>query len=172
MKTETTAELVLRSALELHVCSHLNVAVTLEFSQLNSSLDSLAHEINLRQYHKEFIWTSPDDRAWSLNEVWVNGLEGRDEQTCRNCSQLSSVSSHAERIAFLSGFQFGFSVNCGARPHLDSAWGREMLPHPLAQVRQGYGQALQTQEPKLVKAQRFLDICYHVWHISKRALED
>lgn len=114
-KTETTAELVLRSALELHVCSHLNVAVTLEFSQLNSSLDSLAHEINLRQYHKEFIWTSPDDRACSLNEVWVDGLEGRDEQTCRNCSQLSSVSSHAERIAFLSGFQFGFSDNCGGQ---------------------------------------------------------
>lgn len=62
-KTKTTVAVVLRSALEPHVCSHLNVAVTVEFSLLNSSLDSLAHEINLRQYRKEFIWTSPDDRA-------------------------------------------------------------------------------------------------------------
>lgn len=58
MRTEedkTAAVLVLRSALDLHVCSHLNIAATVEFSLLNSSLDSFAHEINLQQYHKEFI---------------------------------------------------------------------------------------------------------------------
>lgn len=54
-KKRTTAEVVLRSALEPYVCSHLNVAVRVEFSLLNSSLDSLAHEINLRQYRKDFI---------------------------------------------------------------------------------------------------------------------
>lgn len=132
-----------------------------------------AHEINLRQYHKEFIWTSPDDRA----AVWMR-FESTDskgetcEQTCRNCSQPSSVSGHAERIAFLSGFQFGFSDNCGGQ----AAFGRWLrardVASPLGQVSQGYRRSLQNQELQWVKTQRFLHICNGVWHCSKLSQED
>lgn len=64
---------------------------------------------------KEFICKLLDVFWWSCsgrNEVWVNRLFWKEQQTHRTCSQPSSVSGHPARIAFLSGFQFGFGDKC------------------------------------------------------------
>lgn len=61
---------------------------------------------------------------------------GRDEQTCRKSSQLSSVSGHAERIAFLSGFQFGFRDNCEGQATFGLCLGASAAASPL-RVRSG-----------------------------------
>lgn len=149
-KTKTTAEVVLRSALEPHVCSHLNVAVAVELSLLNSSPDSLAHEIHLRQYCKEFMGTSPDDRA--ADEV----LSGRAARVRRTNTQrlqpaLSLCLTNAERIAFLSRFQFGFSDNCGGQ----AAFGRWLRARDAASPSRSSQKRLQavTSDPRTTTSQ-------------------
>lgn len=84
---------------------------------------------------------------------------GRDEQTCRKCSQLSSVSGRAERIAFLSGFQFGFRDNCEGQATFGLCLGASAVAAPPGQVRRGYRRLLLSQEVKWVKTRRLLGVC-------------
>lgn len=91
---------------------------------------------------------------------------GRDEQTCRKCSQLSSVSGHAERIAFLSGFQLGFRDNCEGQATFGLCLGASAVASPLGQVRRGYRRLLLSQEVKWVKTRRLLGVCNDVQHKS------
>lgn len=79
-------------------------------------------------------WPSPGD---SLQHKWGLSQQAffwRDEQIHWTSSQLSSVSGHAAWIAFLSGFQFGFSDKCRGQAALGlwlqaSSWARAVASH-------------------------------------------
>lgn len=144
---KTTQEILFGSAFRLDVCYHLKTQEkTMEFllskkKKRIPGLDRFTHEINLWQYHKEFIWMPPDDPHCCMNEVWVDcsfSFFSLDRQTR---SQPSSASGHADRIAFLFWFQFGCSDKCsgpgstwtlteslGQNFSLPSAW-RETWKH-------------------------------------------
>lgn len=127
-KTKTTAEVVLRSALEPHVCSHLNIEVTVEFSLLNSTLDSLAHEINLRQYRKEFIWTSPDDRAAVEMRFGSTGSKGETNKHAEIAASPPLCLTMRSELHFSLGSSLDLAITAGARPQLDADSGQELLP--------------------------------------------
>lgn len=78
-KKKTTWEILFGSAFRREVCSHLktqekrwNSYFKRKKKKRIPSLDRFTHEINLWQYHKEFIWMGPDDPRGSMNEVWVH----------------------------------------------------------------------------------------------------
>lgn len=149
---KTTTEIVLRSALGLDVCSHLNSVVTVEFIvSKNSNFDIfniLTREINLCQYHKEFIWMSPDDPApvwmrfesfWWARRTYTQGLAASSPLCPAMRSELhfSPGSSLDLAITVESQAALGLWLRAGG-------WARDVASH-LGRGIQGYRRSRQTQ---------------------------